>query len=137
MGVHSNRNTVSSKSHFERKYHGQEFLIADLDDTVPVEVLVSERRGQRLQNDAKLDEVVKVDTASVRPIELVHEDSVERRRESSTESSQCVGQLSPVDVARSVVVKAAEARRPVVHVVPQRLEFAEFDGAVTIGVEHS
>ncbi|GMS97492.1 hypothetical protein PENTCL1PPCAC_19667 [Pristionchus entomophagus] len=126
-----------SMSHLEGEHHGQELFVLYCDDTVTIVVLVSERSSERLEHYTELDEIVKVDVAGVRAVELVHEDGVEAGSQTVSKSRQGIGQLSLVDVPRAISVEAAEACGPVVHVVPQYLELSEVDSTVAIGIEHS
>ncbi|GMT22891.1 hypothetical protein PFISCL1PPCAC_14188, partial [Pristionchus fissidentatus] len=109
------------QSHFKCKYHGQKVLVVDCDNSVTIEVLVSAINDECLQDNTQLDEVIEVDVATVRAIELVHQNSVELRGETITESSKRVGQFSSVNVTRSVGIETAEAHSPVIHIVPQGL----------------
>lgn len=106
----------------EGENHRQELLVVDCDDSVLVGVVLAERRGKSVEQNAALNEVIEQDRSLPNAVELSHQQLDQPVAESVTERSQCSFQLILVDGSTIVLVKAAEATLPIGDVLPQRTE---------------
>lgn len=90
-----------------------------------------------IEDDAALNEVIKVDGAWAIAVKLLHQHDDDAIGESVAKGDKGLSQLLLVNVARVVSVKGAEAILPVSHVLPQSAKLLKVDWATVFSVEHS
>jgi len=108
----------------------------DIDPSILGRIMSAEGVGQRLQGDAKLDEVVEGDGASMSAVELDHEEIHGGRLQTIAHHPQRGRQLALVDKARVVAVVTAKCLLPLRHIVPQLGKLLKVDGARVIPIKH-